>query len=105
MASKETKHVQTELEDQDYDALRQLADERGLSLKQAVREALVDWIDRQQRADPTDPAFTVLEDLERDSLPASAETDARTESDIVDDEGDDEVALDLADDSRTHQDK
>jgi len=85
MASNETKHVQTELDEDEYEAIRQLANERGLSLKAAVREALVDWIDRQRRADPNDRAFTVLGELD-DEPPNTAATDARNEPDLVDDE-------------------
>lgn len=105
MASNETKHVQTELDEDEYEAIRQLAEERGLSLKAAVHEALVAWIDRQRRADPNDRAFTVLDELEADDLPNTAATDARNEPDIVDDWDEDERDLDLADEPTAHQDQ
>lgn len=105
MASNETKHVQTELDEDEYEAIRQLAEERDLSLKSAVHEALVDWIDRQQRADPNDRAFTVLDELEEEGLPDTAATDARNESDLVDDWHEDEQDLELADDPTAHQDQ
>lgn len=82
MSSDEAKHVQTELSDEEYERFRSFARERGLSIKEAGREAMVEWVQRQQRADPNDPAFTVLDELESDSS-ESAETDARTEDDLV----------------------
>lgn len=83
MDSNETKHVQTELSEDEYERFREFAREHGLSLKDAAHEALIEWIERQQQADPNDPAFTVLDDLETASRPASAETDASEEADPV----------------------
>jgi hypothetical protein len=78
-----------------------LAREHGLSLKEAGHEALIEWVERQQRADPNDPAFTVLNDLDDESLPASAETDAREEADLVDEWHGSEESFTLADDPST----
>ena len=81
--SSSTKHVQTELDEEAYERFCKFAEEHGLSLKEAGREALLEWIERQQRADPNDRAFTVLDGLDADSLPESADTDARSENDPV----------------------
>lgn len=81
--SSDSKHVQTELTEEEYEHVREFARERGLSLKEATREALTDWVDRQRRADPSDPAFTILEELEHEALPDDAKTDARREGDLV----------------------
>lgn len=98
MSSNDTKHVQTELNEDEYERFREFAREHGLSLKQAGHEALIQWVERQQQADPNDRAFTVLDELEADSLPASAETDARNEDDLVEEwDGNDETFM-LADD-------
>lgn len=78
-----TRHVQTELDEDEYEQFRNFADERGVSLKEAGREALIEWVESQQHVDPFDPAFTVLEELD-DDLPETAETDAREESDTTD---------------------
>lgn len=83
MSSDETKHVQTELGEEEYELFREFARERGLSLKEAGHRALVDWIERQQQPDPNDVAFTALDDLDDDSLPPTAETDARDEDDLT----------------------
>lgn len=83
MSSSDSKHVQTELSPETYKQFRELARERGLTVKEAGRTALVEWIERQLRPDPNDPAFTILDELERIPTPKSAETDARTEDDIV----------------------
>jgi len=82
--SSNTKHVQTELDEEAYKRFCEFAEEHGLSLKEAGHEALLEWIERQQRADPNDRAFTVLDELDTDSLPESADTDARSEDDLVD---------------------
>jgi len=47
MSSDGTKHVQTELSEEEYDRFREFARERGLSLKEAGHRAVVDWIERQ----------------------------------------------------------
>ena len=104
MSESESKHVQTELTGEEYELFREFADEQGMSLKEAGREALVTWIERQQRADPTDQAFTVLDELDDESLPASAETDARTVDNPVSKWNGDDVEFILVDEpeERTH---
>lgn len=97
MSSNETKHVQTELSEDEYERFREFAREHGLSLQEAGHEALVEWIERQQRPDPTDRAFTVLDELE-EVTPASAETDARDEYDPVEEWDNSEMSFALADD-------
>lgn len=84
MSRQETTHVQTELTGNEYEAFRTLAQEEGLTLKEACHQAVTDWIARQRSADPHDPAFTVLDELESAELPESAATDASEESDLVD---------------------
>lgn len=97
MSSNDTKHVQTELSEDEYERFREFAREQGLSLKEAGHEALVEWIERQQRADPADPAFTVLDELEAESLPDSAATDARDEDDLVEEWHGSDESFTLAD--------
>jgi hypothetical protein len=98
MSSDGTKHVQTELSEEEYDRFREFARERGLSLKEAGHRAVVDWIERQQQPDPNDAAFTALDELEGSSLPATAATDARKEDDLIEEwHGNDESFV-LADD-------
>ena len=84
MGSNDTKHVQTELNEEEYERFREFAEEHGLSLKEASHEALIEWVERQQQADPNDAAFTVLDELDDSSLPRTAQTDAREEDDLVD---------------------
>jgi hypothetical protein len=98
MSSNDTKHVQTELNEDEYEQFRELAREHGLSLKEASHEALIEWAERQQEADPHDRAFTVLDELEEDSLPESAETDARNEDDLVEQWHGSDESFTLADD-------
>ena len=98
MSENESKHVQTELSEDEYEAFRKFARERGLTVKEAGHEALVGWVERQRRADPNDRAFTVLDELDDESLPASAETDARGEADLVEEWSGDDIEFTLADD-------
>lgn len=98
MSSNDTKHVQTELTEDEYERFREFAWEHGLSLKEAGREAVMEWVERQQQADPDDRAFTVLDELEASSLPDSADTDAREEDDLVEEWHGDDEPFTLADD-------
>ena len=84
MSRNETKHVQTELDEEEYERFRKVATEHGLSLKEASHEALIEWVERQQQIDPNDAGFTVLDDLGNSSLPQTAQTDASAENDLVD---------------------
>jgi hypothetical protein len=83
MSSNDTKHILTELNEEEYERFREFAEEHGLSLKEASHEALIEWIERQQQADPNDAAFTLLDELENSSPPSTAQTDAREEDDLV----------------------
>lgn len=103
MSRNDFKHVQTELTEDEYERFRQFASEQGLSLKEAGREALVSWIERQQRADPNDPAFTVLDELEEMSRSGTAETDARDEDDLVEEWNGDDAAFTLAENPAENQ--
>ena len=98
MSSNDTKHVQTELSEDDYERFLEFARERGMSLKEAGHEALVEWVERQQQPPPDDPAFTVLDELEAESLPDRASTDARDEDDLVEEWNGTDVSYTLADD-------
>lgn len=93
MDGRGTTHVQTELVPSEYESFREFATERGLTVKEALHEAVTDWIDRQRRADPADRAFTVLDELD---VETPAETDARHEADLVDEWSGDEVSFRLA---------
>ena len=84
MSSNDTKYVQTELNEGEYERFRKLAEEHGLSLKEAGHEAVLEWIERQQRTDSNDSAFTVLDELADSSLSRTGQTDAREEDELVD---------------------
>ena len=99
--SNDTKHVQTELSEDEYEQFREFAHEHGLSLKEASHEAVLEWVERQKQADPNDPAFTVLDDLDGSSLPDTEATDARLENDLVDEWYGCDEPFTLADDPST----
>jgi hypothetical protein len=102
MSSNDTTHVQTELTEAEYERFREFAREHGLSLKEASHEALIEWVERQQRADPTDRAFTVLDELDADARPDVAATDAREEPNLIEEWHGSDKSFTLADDPSTH---
>lgn len=102
MSDSETKHVQTELSEDEYERFREFASEQGLSLKEAGHRAVLEWIKRQQQPDPNDPAFTVLDDLKATQSPESVATDARDEDDLVEEWHGSDESFTLADDPSSH---
>lgn len=102
MSSNDTKHIQTELSEDEYEQFREFADEHGLSLKEAGYEAVIEWVERQKQADPNDRAFTVLDELDSSSLPETAETDARSEDDLVEEWHGSDETFTLAEDPSNH---
>lgn len=54
---RERKVVQTELDREAYERLRRVADEHGVSLKRAVREAIAMYVQRHLRLTRDDPLF------------------------------------------------
>ena len=73
--SSDTKNVQTELDRGEYVRLRELAAEEGISIKEALRRATTDWIDRHDAIAEDDPLFTFHETYE---VPTSGRTDAES---------------------------
>ena len=102
MSGDDTTHVQTELTEAEYERFRECARERGLSLKEASHEALIEWVERQQRADPTDRAFTVLGERDTEARPDAAATDARAEADLIEDWHGSDKSFTLTDDPSAH---
>ncbi|HET7323745.1 MAG TPA: hypothetical protein VFJ06_05380 [Halococcus sp.] len=78
-------YVQTELSAEEYRRFKSLAEERGIPLTAALREAAEEWMEQQRRVDPNDPLFDILERLDEESLPDTPRTNAATEDDLVDD--------------------
>lgn len=79
----ESTYVQTELSDEEYRHFKALAQERGLSLTAALREATEVWMEKQKQVDPDDPLFEILEELDREPPPEKSRTNAATEDDLV----------------------
>jgi hypothetical protein len=76
-----------------------------IDLTENEYEALVTWIDHLHQVDPTDRAFTILEELDADmeSLPPTAATDVRYESDIIDEWSGSDVSFTLAENPSEHR--
>lgn len=71
--SSDTKNVQTELDRSEYARLRELAESEGISIKEALRRATTDWIDRHDAIAEDDPLFAFHDDY---AVPTSGPTDA-----------------------------
>lgn len=67
-----SKNVQTELDSGEYERLRELAEEEGISIKEALRRAATDWIDRHDAIAEDDALFTFHDGFE---VPTSGPTD------------------------------
>ncbi|HZD12372.1 MAG TPA: hypothetical protein VE177_02495, partial [Candidatus Binatus sp.] len=53
----ERKIAQTELDPEEYDSLVRAARKTGLSIKEALRKAALQWATEASGIDPTDPIF------------------------------------------------
>ena len=69
------KNVQTELDAGEYTRLRELAEAEGISIKEALRRAATDWIDRHDAISPKDPLFRFHDDFD---VPTTGPTDAES---------------------------
>lgn len=77
-------HIQTEVPEDEYERLRTLAEERDLTIREALRQATELWIERQEAVDPEDTAFTSVEAIrEQASHRTGTVTTATTEDDLV----------------------
>jgi hypothetical protein len=76
-------HVQTEVSEEEYERLRTLAEERGLSIRDALREATELWIEKRDAVDPDDPLFDSVEAVREASDRDRESTVLTTEGDLV----------------------
>ncbi len=79
----ESKHVQTELTNEEYQKFKTLAEERGLSLTAALHEAVEQWMENRHEVDPNDALFDVLSELDQEPAPGAPRTNATTEADLI----------------------
>lgn len=81
----EGKVVQTELSEPEYRQFRRVAEEEGLSLKEALRQAALEYVDDRESIDEDDPFFTFHE---RVDVPVGERTDAsEMDEDLYGDSG------------------
>lgn len=77
-------HVQTEVPEDEYERLRTLAEERDLSIREALRRAARLWIEQQEAVDPGDPLFTTVDAVREGAARRDrTSTTATTEDDLV----------------------
>jgi len=55
----ERKVAQTELGPEEYQALVRTAEKKGLTIKDALREAALRWTSEESGVDPKDPIFNI----------------------------------------------
>jgi hypothetical protein len=53
----EVKYIQSELGKHEYIELKKTAEKKGITLKEAVREAILDWTREKSGFDRNDPFF------------------------------------------------
>jgi len=53
------KLVRTELDLEEYQSLVRVAEKKGLTIKKALREAVLRWISEESGIDPRDPIFDI----------------------------------------------
>lgn len=99
----ETKYVQTELSTEEYRQFKQLAEEQGLSLTAALREAAAGWIEAQREVDPDDPLFEILDELDAEPRPEHLRTNAATEDDLVDEWSGDTAEIELSESAASEE--
>jgi hypothetical protein len=76
-------HVQTEVPEEEYERLQALAEERGLSIRDALREATELWIEERDAVDPDDPLFDSVEAVRDTSGRDRESTVVTREDDLV----------------------
>ncbi|WP_254522803.1 hypothetical protein [Natrinema caseinilyticum] len=96
-------HVQTELSEEEYRHFKSLAQEKGLSLTAALREATEVWMEKQKQVDPDDPLFEILEELDREPEPDTPYTNAATEDDLVEEWSGNTVDIQFSDTSSSEE--
>jgi hypothetical protein len=55
----EGKYIQSELERQLYFELKRTAEKQGISIKKAIREAVLEWVRDKSGFDKNDPFFSM----------------------------------------------
>jgi len=53
----EVKYIQSELDKHVYIELKKTAEKKGISIKDAIREAVMDWVRDKSGFDKSDPFF------------------------------------------------
>ena len=53
----EMKYIQTELDLHNYSDLKKTAEKQGISIKEAIREAVMEWVREKSGFDEKDPFF------------------------------------------------
>ncbi|WP_302081579.1 hypothetical protein [Salinibaculum rarum] len=88
--------IQTDIPEEDYERLQEIVEQRGLSIQQAIQEAMKVWLREQAIVTPDDALFTSVKDC-RDGNRRDEQTNVLEADDIVEDWEGDPKTVSLAD--------
>ncbi len=89
-------HIQTEVPEDKYERLREVAEQRGLSIREALQEATALWLEEQDAVNADDPLFTSINELRR-SEGHGEQTNVMEENNLVEEWEGDAESVSLAD--------
>ncbi|MFB6084929.1 MAG: hypothetical protein ABEJ94_11870 [Halorientalis sp.] len=92
-------HIQTEVPDEEYERLREVAEQQGLSIREALREATDLWLQVQETVDTDDPLFTSVEEV-RTAAQSTPGTNVLEEDDLVEEWSGETADVELAEPDR-----
>jgi len=89
-------HIQTEVPEEEYERLREVAEQRELSIREALQEATELWLEEQDAVDSDDPLFTSVDEL-RQKDDHGKQTNVVEEDDLVEEWEGDAESVSVAD--------
>jgi hypothetical protein len=89
-------HIQTEVPEDEYERLQQVAEQRDISIREALQEATELWLEEQDAIDSDDPLFTSVDEV-RQREDYSAQTNVMEADDLVEEWEGDAESISVAD--------
>jgi hypothetical protein len=89
-------HIQTEVPEDEYERLQEVAEQRDISIREALQEATELWLEEQDAIDADDPLFTSVDKV-RQKGNRGEQTNVMEEGDIVEEWEGNAESLSVAD--------
>jgi hypothetical protein len=89
-------HIQTEVPEDEYERLQEVAEQRDISIREALQEATELWLEEQDAIDSDDPLFTSVDEV-RQREDYSAQTNVMEADDLVEEWEGDAESISVAD--------